>query len=343
MTSRVSFGGSRRDFVKFTGSGMLLAGLAASGAARASTGSANLLSPADTEGTYEPRRGQSGKDVIWIPSPDKLVHRMLSLAAVRPSDYLIDLGSGDGKIVIAAAREFGAKGLGIEYNRDMVGVSQRNAKAAGVSDRAAFQQGDIFETDFSSATVVSMYLLPHLNMKLRHQLLALKPGTRVVSHEFRLGDWVPDETSRIGSASAHLWLVPANAGGEWQLRFPQRNGEARAKLALEQTFQTLRGRAHFEDFETTLREPHVHGERVRFAFTDEDGALRQFDGRVSGDQITGTVYGGGDSQTARAAGSASARGGSTEGEGGAPFSAERVGPAPAIRGAEPASMSEING
>jgi hypothetical protein len=344
MNSSSSSSDSRRRFVRFTGSSMLLASLGAPVAslAAASGGMASGTvgaSASDTapESAFEPRRGQSGKDVIWIPSPDKLVHRMLSLAAVQPSDYLIDLGSGDGKIVIAAARDFGAKGLGIEYNPDMVTVSQRNAKAAGVSDRARFEKADIFETDFSAATVVTMYLLPHLNMKLRHQLLALKPGTRVVSHEFRMGDWIPDETSRIGSASAHLWLVPANAGGEWQLRFPQRKGEASVKVNFEQTFQTLRGRAYFADFETTLREPRLHGERVRFAFTDEDGALRQFDGRVSGNTIAGTVYAGASAAGTNEGGSA------TEGRSAAPFTAERTGAPPDIRGAEPASMSEING
>jgi hypothetical protein len=179
-----------------------------------------------------------------------------------------------------------------------------------------------------------MYLLPHLNMKLRHKLMALKPGTRLVSHEFRMGDWLPDETSRIGSASAHLWLVPANAGGEWQLRFPQSKGTASAKLTLEQTFQVLRGRAYFEEFETTVRDPRVHGERVLFAFTDEDGLLRQFDGRIDGNRMTGVVHraGGPDGSGATGVGRASAE-----------FSAERVGPTPAIRGAEPALSSEING
>src|SRR5690606_11598542 len=144
------------------------------------------------------------------PTPDKLVNRMLSMAQVTASDFVIDLGAGDGKIVIAAAREFGAKGLGIEYNPEMVAHARRNAQAAGLAGSARFEKADIFESDFSPASVITMYLLPHLNMRLRHRLMALKPGTRIVSHEFRLGNWKPDETSRVGSASTHLWLVPAN-------------------------------------------------------------------------------------------------------------------------------------
>src|SRR5690606_32857387 len=155
--------------------------------------------------------------------------------------------------------------------------ARRNAQAAGVTGSARFEKADIFESDFSPASVITMYLLPHLNMRLRHRLMALKPGTRIVSHEFRLGNWTPDETSRVGSASTHLWLVPANFGGDWQLRFPQRKGPSVATLAVEQTFQNFRGRVVFTDFETTFREPKVAGDRVSFAFTDEDGRLRRFD------------------------------------------------------------------
>lgn len=310
---------TRRDFLALSGSSLLLGGLAAPSVAFAS----GLLAQASTGNarSYEPQRGQTGKDVIWIPTPDKLVHRMLSLAQVTPSDFVIDLGAGDGKIVIAAAREFGARGLGIEYNPDMVVHAARNAEAAGVADRARFEKADIFESDFSPATVVTMYLLPHLNLKLRHRLMALKPGTRVVSHEFRLGNWAPDETSRIGSASAHLWLVPANFGGDWELRFPQRKGPALAKLAVEQTFQNFRGRIVFEDFETSFRDQKVAGTNVRFSFTDEDGRLRRFDGRIDGDSVTGTVH---------------------DGAASGAFTGTRIGKAPAISGSSPARDSEIN-
>ncbi|MBH1965828.1 MAG: class I SAM-dependent methyltransferase [Comamonadaceae bacterium] len=275
--------------------------------------------PATPGGAYEPTRGQFGKDVIWIPSPDTLVTRMLRLAATTSQDYVIDLGSGDGKIVIAAVREFKAQGKGIEYNPDLVELSNRRAKAAGVDQRAQFEKADIFESDFSRATVITMYLLPHLNLKLRHRILALKPGTRVVSHEFRMGRWIPDETSRIGSASVHLWLVPANVGGEWELTFPQQAGPANVKITLNQTFQNFTGDVVFKDFSTAVRDQRVAGEKVHFSFTDEDGHLRRFEGQVAGDRITGAVFQDGKQ---------------------AAFSARRVGVAPSIGGSGPAPENE---
>ncbi len=272
---------------------------------------------------YEPQRGQSGKDVIWIPTPDVQVTRMLRLAQLTPQDYLIDLGSGDGKIVIAAARE-GTPGLGIEYNPDMVALSQRRAREAGVADRARFEKADIFESDFSRATVITMYLLPHLNLRLRPRILALKPGTRIVSHEFRMGRWRPDETSRIGNASVHLWLVPANVGGQWELQFPQRAGPATVRLDVaRQHFQNFDAAVAFGDFETFVREPKVAGDQVRFDLTDEDGHLRRFTGRVAGDRITGSVY--------DLTGGGAVR---------APFNARRLGAAPPIEGSGPAADNE---
>lgn len=270
---------------------------------------------------YEPQRGQSGKDVIWIPTPDALVNRMLRMAQLTPKDYVIDLGAGDGRIVIAAARE-GAKGLGIEYNPDMVELSRRRAQQAGVAERARFEKADIFESDFSKADVITMYLLPHLNLRLRHRILALKAGTRVVSHEFRMGRWRPDETARIGSASVHLWLVPANAGGDWTLSFPQGGQQVSVPMSLRQSFQRLEGNARFPDFEAQLREARVAGTQVSFGFTDALGHLRRFSGQLAGDAITGSVYD-------FSAGGARA-----------PFSARRTGAAPPIEGATPAPENE---
>jgi methylase of polypeptide subunit release factors len=306
---------TRRAFLGLSGS-MLLGGLALPATGVASTLLAQASGAAQP---FEPQRGQAGKDVIWIPSPDTLVNRMLSMAQVQPSDFVIDLGAGDGKIVIAAVREFGAQGLGIEYNPDMVVHAQRNAQAAGVADKARFEKADIFESDFSRATVITMYLLPHLNMKLRHRLMALKPGTRIVSHEFRLGDWLSDETSRVNGASVHLWLVPGNFGGEWELRFPQKAGEAVAKLTVQQAFQNFTGRIVFKDFETSFREPKVAGERVRFGFTDEDGKLRRFDGKLDGNTLAGMVH---------------------DGERSAPFTASRIGNAPPITGSAQVTETE---
>lgn len=299
-------------------------------AGSAALAAAGLLGPAglhaqtrragDT-GAYEPRRGQSGKDVIWIPTPDALVNRMLRMAQLTPQDYVIDLGSGDGKIVIAAARE-GAQGLGIEYNPDLVELSRRRARDAGVTERARFDKADIFESDFSQASVITMYLLPHLNLRLRHRLLALKPGTRVVSHEFRMGRWRPDESAKVGHASVLLWLVPVNAGGDWQLSFAQGGQPVTLPLSLRQSFQMLNGEVGYRDFEAQLREARVAGEQVSFGFTDELGHLRRFVGRQSGDSITGSVYD-------FSAGGARAS-----------FSARRTGVAPPFEGAGPAPEGE---
>lgn len=294
----------------------LAAGVILAGAA----GARRVAAQSDGDAVYQPHRGQSGKDVIWVPTPDPLVHRMLQLAGVRPSDYVVDLGSGDGKIVIAAAHDFGARASGIEFNPDMVALAQRKAAAAGVGDRATFARGDIFESDFSSADVVTMYLMPHLNLRLRPTLMAMKPGTRLVSHEFGLGDWEPEESSRIGSQSMHLWIVPGNAGGEWRLRLPQSRESAEATMLVEQQFQKLHGTLSINGVDTTLREAHVLGDRVRFAFTDGEGVLRRVDARLEASRMVGTIDGG-DQPVA--------------------FVAQRVGDAPPIQGSAPLTPDEI--
>lgn len=270
---------------------------------------------------YEPRRGQAGKDVVWIPTPDALIDRMLRLAQLTPKDYLMDLGSGDGKIVIAAARQ-GARGRGIEYNPELVALSRRLAAQAGVAELARFEQADIFATDFSAATVITLYLLPRLNLRLRPQLMALKPGTRIVSHAFRMGKWQPDETSQVGTSDLHLWLVPANAGGQWTLHYPQASGPAQARLDIRQHFQHAEGAVRLDTFGTSLRQARVTGNQLRFGFTDADGHLRQFAGQIAGDAMTGTVHN------------------LTAGGTGAPFTARREGAAPPIEGAGPAPESE---
>jgi SAM-dependent methyltransferase len=263
---------------------------------------------------YEPIVGQEGKDVVWVPTPDALVDRMLRLARVTADDYVVDLGSGDGRIVMAAVRDFGARGLGIEYNPELVELSQKNATAAGLGEHAAFTQGDIFEEDFSDATVVTMYLLTKLNLKLRHILLAMKPGTRVVSHQFELGEWAADETSWVDGRPGHLWIVPANAGGRWRLSFGADAAEPATELVIEQIFQRIEGMAEFSDVETTLRNPRLEGGRIAFGFAGVDGELLRFEGDVEGNSIAGTV---------------------TTASGARPFTAQRVGDAPPIGGSEP--------
>jgi SAM-dependent methyltransferase len=184
---------------------------------------------------YQPSVGQSGKDVIWVPTPDSLVKAMLAAARVTSADYVVDLGSGDGRIPIAAARDHGARANGIDFNPDMVALARRNAERAGLRDKVSFQRADIFESDFSTATVVTLYLLPNLNLKLRPTLLDMKPGTRIVSHAFDMGDWQADEVIRTDEATGYLWIVPARVGGRWAFEI----GNERFSTQLVQSFQQL--------------------------------------------------------------------------------------------------------
>ncbi len=184
---------------------------------------------------YQPSVGQAGKDVIWVPTPDTLVKAMLTAAKVTPADFVVDLGCGDGRIPIAAAREFGARAHGIDYNGDMVALARRNAERAGLRGKVSFQRADIFETDFSTATVVTLYLLPNLNLKLRPTLLAMKPGTRVVSNAFDMGDWEADEVVRTDEATGYLWIVPAQVSGRWAFEI----GNDRFASNLAQTYQMV--------------------------------------------------------------------------------------------------------
>ena len=227
---------------------------------------------------YEPRVGQAGKDVVWVPTPDAVVETMLDMAAVTPEDFLMDLGSGDGRTVIAAAKR-GVRAEGIEYNPDMVLLAQRNAAAAGVTDLATFQQGDLFATDFSRAQVLTMFLLPDINMRLRPTILRMPPGTRVVSNSFLMEDWLPDETRRLPDCdswcTAHFWMVPASVEGRWTL--PQ------GTLTLTQRFQAISGRLD----SSPLIGATLRGDRITFA---AGGAV--FSGRVQGTTMTGTINGG---------------------------------------------------
>lgn len=228
---------------------------------------------------YEPTVGQRGKDVIWVPTPEELIEAMLDAAAVTPDDFVVDLGSGDGRIVIAAAKR-GATALGIEYNPDMVALSIHNAEEAGVSDKASFKKADIFETDFSRATVVTMYLLPHLNLKLRPAILNLKPGTRIVSHAFDMGDWTPDKTIEKENRTAYLWIVPAKVEGSWKCR----TGSDVAELELSQSYQNIRGTEKIDGKDLEIKSAKLNGNQISFS----DGT-REYSGRVNGRSIEGIV------------------------------------------------------
>jgi hypothetical protein len=228
---------------------------------------------------FEPQSGQAGKDVVWVPTPQALVEKMLDMAKLTPQDFHMDLGSGDGRTVITAAKR-GARSMGIEYNPDMVELSKRNAAEAKVSDRATFVQADLFETDFSKAQVVTLFLLPSINLRLRPTILDMRPGTRIVSNTFTMDDWQADETQVIGGdctswCTALLWIVPAKVEGSWKM--PQ------GQLTLKQNFQMLSGTLGSTPITGKLR-----GEEITFTASGVT-----FTGKVNGNTISGSASSGG--------------------------------------------------
>jgi hypothetical protein len=228
---------------------------------------------------FEPFSGQPGKDVVWVPTPQALVEKMLDMAKLTPQDFHMDLGSGDGRTVITAAKR-GARSEGIEYNPDMVALSERNAKTAGVAERATFRKADLFETDFSKAQVITLFLLPQINLRLRPQILNMRPGTRVVSNTFTMDDWAPDQTETIGGdcvswCTAHLWIVPAKVEGTWEVA-------GRGALTLYQTFQMLSG---------TLGSAQVSQGRLRGDEITFTAGGTTYTGKVDGNTIRGTANG----------------------------------------------------
>lgn len=241
----------------------------------------------ECERQYQPQTGQPGKDVVWVPTNDGLVARMLQMAHVTATDRVYDLGAGDGKIAIAAARDFGARAVGVEYDPQLARLAQCYVQADGLGAKVQIIHGDIFETDFSSATVVTLYLLPELNLRLRPTILKMKPGTRVVSHSFLMDDWEPDERSMTDDGSAYLWIVPAQVAGNWSFR--EVDGDGRFAVELEQTFQHLSGRAGGEP---QVADARVRGPRLEFTFF-ENGAPTKVAGSVAGDRIDAQVTRGG--------------------------------------------------
>jgi SAM-dependent methyltransferase len=225
-----------------------------------------------------PVYGQDGKDVTWIPTPLPLIEAMLTIANVTPDDFVIDLGSGDGRSVIAAAKR-GARGMGIEYNEKLVEYSNRLAEEEGVADRVVFIEGDIFEADLSEATVITMFLLPSLNVRLAPVFMKLKPGTRIVSNSFGMGEWVPDDTAHSARpcrsyCDALLWVVPARVGGRWSMP----GGE----LNIIQKYQTLTGTLTRGGITTTIRVGRLNGNKISFKT-----GFRIYTGQVQGDRIEG--------------------------------------------------------
>jgi len=241
---------------------------------------AAALAHAQPAKEFQPEVGQAGKDVVWVPTPQALVDKMLDMAKVTPKDYVIDLGSGDGRTVITAAKR-GSKALGIEYNPEMVELSKRNAAKEGVSDKASFMKADLFETDFSQAQVITMFLLPSINIKLRPKILNLKPGTRIVSNTFDMEDWKPDEDATVENCTnwctAHLWIVPAKVDGTWKT--------GQGDLTIKQSFQNITGTLKNGSAVTPIN-GKLHGSQITFT-----SGSTQYTGNVNGNSIDGTAGG----------------------------------------------------
>jgi SAM-dependent methyltransferase len=249
---------------------------------------------------FTPQVGQAGKDVIWVPTPDGTVKGMLQLAKVTPKDFVVDLGSGDGRTVVIAARDFGARALGVEFNPNMVELSRKAAAAAGVSNRAQFRRGDIFAADFSRATVITLYLLPDLNLRLRPKILQMKPGTRVVSHSFDMGDWEADQTAEAENRRILLWIVPARVEGRWTVQAAgERNGAAQPALdvQLTQHFQKLTGTARSGNSTLEIKEGRIEAEAVSFVLTHADGTTTDYFGRLNGKTLQGVARSAGKAET----------------------------------------------
>ncbi len=243
---------------------------------------------------YKPQVGQSGKDVVWVPTPDEIVQRMLRLAKVTAQDTVYDLGAGDGKIAIAAGK-IGATSVGIEYNPDMAKLAQCYVQAENLEGKTRIIQGDVFKEDFSKASVITMYLLPELNLKLRPTILNMKPGTRVTSHQFTMGDWEPDETAEVDYRTAYLWIVPAKVDGTWTVR---EQGSTNAyTVNLNQKYQKITGDVAAGSAKQPLVGATVRGEEVRFAFNDDKGVTRTLTGTVRGNELTGSLKGAGGAET----------------------------------------------
>jgi SAM-dependent methyltransferase len=235
---------------------------------------------------YQPSVGQAGKDVIWVPTSQALADRMLKLAQVTPQDYVIDLGSGDGRFVITAAK-LGARALGIEYNPDMVELSKRTAAREGVADKARFIKADLFESDFSTATVLTMFLLPEINLRLRPVILNLKPGTRIVSNSFDMGDWKADQTINLSReegcdnnyCQAFFWVVPAKVEGTWKL--PQ------GELKLKQEYQMVSGELNSGKDRIAIADGRLAGSQISFKVGDT-----HYTGNITGATMEGTATSG---------------------------------------------------
>jgi hypothetical protein len=240
--------------------------------------------------------------VPYVPTPQNVVDRMLEVAHVGPQDYLIDLGSGDGRIVVTAAKKYGARGFGVDLNPTRISEANESARAAQVTDKVQFFQRDLFETDLSQATVITMYLLPRVNLELMPKLLELKPGTRIVSHDFSMGDWKPEHHEQLdardkyggsgGRSDIYFWIIPAKVAGTWQTQLTVRGKPIAYEIALDQQYQVVRGTARLGGRSAQLQNVRLQGDQLSFDFTADVGGVpikHSFSGTVSGANVYGTA------------------------------------------------------
>jgi SAM-dependent methyltransferase len=259
-------------------------------------GQAPPRSREDCEAAHPAAWGRAGKDVVWVPTFDAVVQAMLTVARVTPQDLVLDLGAGDGRIAIAAAKPpFGARAMGIEYDPDLAKRAACLVEAEGLADRVRIVEGDIFKEDFGDASVVTLYLLPQLNLCVRHRLLAMAPGTRVVSHQYAMADWEPDRSLQIQGREVHLWVVPARVDGVWDFQDSQ---GLEFTIELRQGFAALSGEITRGGVRETLRSATLRGLELRFTFETNSGAAR-FSGTVRGGEITGVLITGTAARTAK--------------------------------------------
>ena len=240
---------------------------------------------ARAEAPFQPVPHQAGKDVIWLPTAQSVVDEMLAMAKVTANDLVYDLGSGDGIIAVTAGKKFGARAVGIEFNPKMAEFATQRAKTEGVSDKVSFINGDIFVEDFSKATVVTMYLLPALNLRLRPTLLDMPPGTRIVSHAFSMQEWEPDQTSTVGAGSAFMWIVPAKVAGEWDIQ--DLEGAAPGRLTLHQSFQQIGGTMTVAGVTQPLLGAQLSADQLSFSFLGADKVLQSITATVKASDFSG--------------------------------------------------------
>jgi SAM-dependent methyltransferase len=235
-----------------------------------------------------PQIGQVSKDSVWVPTPERLIHRMLQLADTTEKDVVLDLGSGDGRMPIHAAKHFGARGIGVELEGNLVALARNSAAAQGVAQRVQFVQQDLFTYDLSMATVLSLYISPGAMEKLKPRFLALKPGTRIASHHFTLGDWEPDEVVRVEGRTGYLWVVPAAVEGEWVV---SAGGPDDFRMKLERRYQVLTSSGERGGRIVHVLGARLRGTEIRFSAFDAGGNSRHFAGRVDGDRMSGESEG----------------------------------------------------